>query len=335
MTLRHPPGRQTHGGFIRRLRSRGEHTEITDFSASLNPFPPQCDWNPASCDISDYPDDTYTLLKETIGRVYSRDPSEIAVGNGSVELIRVYAQVMLGPGKTAFIEQPTFGEYIQSVILAGGSVTDNPSGEASVRYLCNPNNPTGLLKKKEEIMAVLSECNSTGSALFLDEAFIDLSDPDQSLAKTRDPDLFVLQSLTKSFAVPGIRFGFGFGDPLLIDAIEKTRPPWTVNRYAETFAIEALSHLPELGESRRKIAAEREYLADSLQSLGFSPHPSHTNYILVDTGKDAGDLTERLLSMGVLVRDCTSFGLVETIRVAVRTREENRILIEALAACAY
>lgn len=173
-----------------------------------------------------------------------------------------------------------------------------------------------------------------GSSLFLDEAFIDLADPRASVADLRDPDLFVLRSLTKSFAVPGIRFGFGFGDPELIDAIERTRPPWTVNRYAEIFAISAIRHLSDLEQSRQFIARNRESLGKSIQSLGFTPHQSDTNYILINTGRQASELTAELLAKGVLVRDCTSFGLPESIRVAVRTEDENQVLLEALSACA-
>ena len=333
MNIRKLPIRQKHGGVIRQLKAQGLGREIIDFSASMNPFPPYVGWSPESCDLRDYPDDTYTELKKAIGEVFSRDPSEITVGNGSVELIRIYALLMLPPGRSAYIEKSTFGEYAQSVHLAGGSVTDISQMDVDVRYLCNPNNPTGKLIRREQILTLLNNCRDEGSSLFLDEAFIDLSDPGQSMAYHRDQSLFVLRSLTKAFSVPGIRFGFGFGDPELIEAIETTRPPWTVNRYAEVFAIEAFRHLPDLLSSRMRIAVEREFLTGSLQSLGYTPHPSSVNYILVDTGRVAADLSDELLKKGVLVRDCTSFGLPTSIRVAVRTREENRVLVEALSAC--
>lgn len=333
MKIRSMPERQTHGGVIRRLLAEGMNKELIDFSASMNPFPPRIQWNPEECDLSAYPDDTYHDLKEAIGRVFSRDISEITVGNGSVELIRIYAQVMVPYGFQAFIERSTFGEYRQSVLLSGGSVTHNPTEKVDVRYVCNPNNPTGKLLKRGDLLDILNTCTEEGSSLFLDEAFIDLSDPDQSLANHHSSDLFVLRSLTKAFSVPGIRFGFGFGDPELIDEIEMTRPPWSVNRYAEVYTMEAIRHLPDLFESRRLIAIERDFLMDCIRSLGYTPLPSSTNYILVMTGGDAADLSSRLLRKGVLVRDCTSFGLPDSIRIAVRTREENRVLIEALSAC--
>jgi len=328
------PQRQRHGGVIRRLRADGAGEDLIDFSASMNPYPPYIDWKPELCDIQDYPDDTYIELKEAIGSAFSRHPSEIAVGNGSIELIRIYAQIFLSPGSGAFIESPTFGEYAQSVLLAGGTLVKDPE-DATVRYLCNPNNPTGKLLQREDVRRILHDCKEVGSRLFLDEAFIDLSDPGESMSDHQDPDLFILRSLTKAFSVPGIRFGFGFSDPETIEAIETARPPWTVNRYAETYAIEALRHLPGLERSRRLIAEERTFLAGSIRSLGLFCHPSSVNYLLVDTGRDAGELQQALIREGVLVRDCTSFGLPQSIRIAIRRHEENTVLIEALSACVH
>ncbi len=334
MRIKNMPKRQIHGGIIRNLRRDGLEKDLLDFSASMNPFPPAVAWEPEACDLGDYPDDTYLDLKEAIGSAFSRDPEEITVGNGSVELIRIFAQVMAPTGSRAFIERSTFGEYAQSVRLAGGTITHNPEDRVDLRYICNPNNPTGKLLSKDAIKQRLKECRDEGSILFLDEAFIDLSDPDQSMVEERDSDIFILRSLTKAFSVPGIRFGFGFGDPDLIEAIESTRPPWTVNRFAEIYATEAIRHLPDLAESRRMIAIERDYLNQSLSAIGYTPHQSSANYILVDVGMSASDLVRRLLREGVLVRDCTSFGLPESIRVAIRRHEENQVLIEALSACA-
>ncbi len=334
MRIKPMPEREMHGGGIRNLRRERQNCDLLDFSASMNPFPPHVEWRPEECDLGDYPDDTYLDLKEAIGSAFSRNPEEIAVGNGSVELIRIFAQVMVSTGSRVYIERSTFGEYAQSVRLAGGTITHNPKDTVDLRYLCNPNNPTGMLLSKDAIKQKLKECRDEDSLLFLDEAFIDLADPDQSMVDHRDPDLFILRSLTKAFSVPGIRFGFGFGDPTLIDAIERTRPPWTVNRFAEIYAIEAIRHLPDLEDSRRMIAIERDYLSQSLSAIGYTPHQSSTNYMLVDVGMSASDLAQSLLREGVLVRDCRSFGLPESIRVAIRRHEENQVLIEALSACA-
>jgi len=330
------PERVVHGGTGKRQQEK-THKTVLDFSASVNPYPPEFSWEMEPGRLSVYPDDTYSELKDRIARVFHRRPEEICVGNGSIELIRVFCSVIFKDApdpRTVFQQPPTFGEYSLSARLAGAAGTVDRSG-AAVSFLCNPNNPTGQLTRKAEILRQLHATNEHGGMLFVDEAFIELADPGESMADVRNPGLFVLRSLTKSFSVPGIRFGYGFGDPALIEKIEIARPPWSVNAYAEAYAMEALLHLDELAASRSAIERERALLATELQALGMRCTPSRANYILAEYGRDVADLCGMLADRGILVRDCTSFGLPTSIRVAVRTRDENRHLIEAVAACVH
>ncbi|MFA4876191.1 MAG: histidinol-phosphate transaminase [Methanoregula sp.] len=330
------PKRVTHGGTGKRQQEK-TNKQVLDFSASINPYPPEFDWHCDPESLGSYPDDSYHELKERIAQVFHRDPEEICVGNGSVEIIRVFCSVELGRHghrKTFFAEPQTFGEYALSARLAGGRQSMDPD-RADIRFLCNPNNPSGDLLAKEAVLARLRDTQQNGGLLFCDEAFIELSDPACSVADVRDPDLFVLRSLTKCFSVPGIRFGYGFGDPDLIERIETARSPWTVNAYAEAYALQALLHMEDLSVSRRQIEHERRLLVQSLTALGLSCHPSSVNYLLVDCHRNVSPICEKLSGFEILVRDCTSFGLPSCIRVAVQTRDENRILVEALAACMH
>jgi len=257
------------------------------------------------------------------------------VGNGSIEIIRVFCSVALkGDKKYFFTESPTFGEYDLSARLAGASKV-HTAKKADVSFICNPNNPTGALLAKSDMNRHLERTKSHGGLLFCDEAFIELADPAQSMADVSDPHLFVLHSLTKSFSVPGLRFGYGFGEPELIEKIEITRPPWSVNAYAEAFALEAFRHWDELAASRAAIARERALLLKEIDALGFHCNPSSANFLLVECGWDVAAFCNALANHDVLVRDCTSFGLPTCIRVAVRGRDENRVLIEALSACMH
>jgi len=325
------PERVVHGGTGKRQLEKTKKN-VLDFSASVNPFPPQFEWHCNPAFLSSYPDDSYYELKERIGTVFHRRPGEICVGNGSIELIRVFCSVVLRGGKRFFLFPPTFGEYALSARFAGAVQADTLS-DADVSFICNPNNPTGVLQKKQDIMAMLSEMRAHQGMLFCDEAFIGLSDPAQSLAGITDPDLFVLHSLTKSFAVPGIRFGFGFGAPELIEKIETARPPWSVNAFAEAYAMAALFHMEDLAASRAAIGLERDWLAHELDARGVRCYPSSVNFILVECGCDVSSLCDDLSAHAVLVRNCTSFGLPSCIRVAVRTRGENLALVEAFDAC--
>ncbi|RXE55432.1 L-threonine-O-3-phosphate decarboxylase [Methanoculleus taiwanensis] len=325
------PTKVVHGGTVQWHKSRGSG-ELLDFSANINPFSPEIDWKPNPATLADYPDDRYETLKGVIGRTFSRSPEEIAVGNGSVELIRAFCAVVLGEGDAVFLEKPTFGEYELAARMAGATPTPDEQA-ASVRFCCNPNNPTGSLRMRGTVTTLLEETAATGAYLFLDEAFIELSDPCQSLVDLRHENLFLLRSLTKCFAVPGIRFGYGFSDPDLIEQIEAARLPWTVNAFAEAYAIEAFAHYHELEHSRECIAGERRWLCERLGEMDLPYGEPSANYILIALPLPAPGVVERLLHRGILVRDCSSFGLPKHIRIAVRTHEENRQLIEALEAC--
>ncbi len=285
---------------------------------------------------------------------------------------------------------PPSGSTGLSACLAGACEVAEPA-RARVRFICNPNNPTGALRSADDLRGILRQVGAGagtpsrgapfprpegplppwmgGAAsrllppgqsrlgpeghqppgtspppsesglparpgiLFLDEAFIELSDPAQSLVAERDPALFILRSLTKAFAVPGLRFGYGFGNPDLIARMEVLRPPWSVNTFAEQFAVLAFRNYHLLEESRKRIRVEREWLARNLRDLGFPVLPSSANFLLVNLGRPASGLAACLLAKGILVRDCASFGLPESVRIAVRRREENEQLVEALAAC--
>ena len=322
-----------HGGAGKRER---ENTgkNLLDFSASLNPLPPEFSWSCAPADLASYPDNEYHRIKECIARAFHRNTDEICVGNGSIELIRVFCSVVLPEKKTYYAGMPTFGEYDLSARLAG-AVPSTGAGTADVTFACNPNNPTGDLYTRSDMLARARAAAMHNGTLFADEAFIELADPAQSVVQDAGESLFVLRSLTKSFAVPGIRFGYGFGDPDLVARIETARPPWSVNAYAEAFALAAFTHLDKLEKSRTYIGKEREYLQKKIRDLGLRCHPSQVNYILVDCARNAGPLCADLENRCILVRDCSSFGLPMSIRVAVRTHEENAQLVEALAACVH
>jgi threonine-phosphate decarboxylase len=329
----HLPAKVVHGGIIKRLQeSRGG--EYLDFSANLNPFPPEIPWKPDFSLVSHYPDDSYHQLKESIARLFRIKEEEICVGNGSVEIIRSFCHAVLSPGDRVTVKPPTFGEYALSAAIAGGSAVPE-DGDAVVRFLCNPNNPDGLLVMREELDDILAGCERRRQLLFLDEAFIELADPGQSMIRRSSPFLFVLRSLTKSFAVPGLRIGFGVGDPDLIAKIEMIRPPWTLNAFAEDYALKALEQYDGLEESRRRIRIEREWLQHELDRLGLPYTPSSTNFILIDLCRNAGAVAGAMLEQGILVLDCASFGLTGSIRIAVRRREENIRLMEALEKCLH
>ncbi|WP_319578144.1 histidinol-phosphate transaminase [uncultured Methanospirillum sp.] len=333
MTVRFPGlNKAVHGG---RGAAREEYRnrEALDFSASLNPLPPQLTRGVSLDSIREYPDDQYISLKEVIARHHGRSPDEISVGNGSVEVIRTLCHTVLKHGSVAEIPPHTFSEYALSARLAGAEISEKTGAQIDLSFMCNPDNPSGILTRREQVIEYLTDVKTRGGILCVDEAFIDLADPAQSVSDIRDPDLFVLCSLTKSFSMAGVRFGYGIGDPGLIAAMEVMRPPWTVNVFAETMAMQAFEKFPDLERSRRYITDERSRICREAIRLGLTPSEASANYVLLETGEDVAGLTAAMFNHGILVRDCTSFGLPTCIRVAVREREENDRLLEALTFC--
>lgn len=322
------PERALHGGLARREQ---DEDGWIDFSANLNPYPPRIDWTPDLACLEHYPDDRYPALKEEVARVFGRHVDEVTVGNGSIEVIRAFCIAAIGPGDRACIDRPTFGEYRFAAELAGAGVTPDAGG-ADVLFLCNPNNPTGALLGRPEIEEIFTGIGDD-ARLFVDEAFIELADPSFSMLGSDDDRVFVLRSMTKAFAVPGLRLGFGFGDPDIVERCERCRAPWSVNAFAEAFALEALRHYPALEESRRQIRAERARLEAGLADLGFATMPASANFICATSPVPPALLASGLACRRIRIRDCASFGLPAEVRVAVRRRDENQRLLEELAAC--
>lgn len=324
------PKKAVHGGKILEMKKRFGDS-LLDVSASMNPFVPEftCAYN--HDDLAVYPDDSYTELKEKIARTFNRNIEEICVGNGSAEIIRVFCKVT--DGKTCRIDMPTFAEYGLSARLAGKTVIQN--AKADIRFICNPNNPTGILTPRAEMLNLVKEAKEDSSMLFVDEAFMELAEKDESISDIRSENLFVMRSITKCFTVPGLRFGFAFGDAELIEKIETARTPWTVNAFAEKYAIAAFDHYDELRKSAEKITEERNWYISEIEKLGLSCYPSQVNFITIKLGQPASKVWAKMLEHGISVRDCTSFELPDCIRVSVETRDKNRRVLEALSECLH
>ncbi|MBN1167864.1 MAG: histidinol-phosphate aminotransferase family protein [Methanospirillaceae archaeon] len=320
-----------HGGQVKRFREEFNGSFL-EFSASLNPISPKLTVPSDTTAIKEYPDDSFTKLKMIIARFHNRNPDEVVVGNGSAEIIRSFCHAVLQNNATAHIPGHSFGEYAQSARICGATVSRNTSGAAAT-FLCNPNNPTGELCRRDDILAYGDDVHKEGGILFVDEAFLDLARPKESIADVSSPHLFVMRSLTKSFAIPGIRFGYGLGDPSLVAMMEMIRPPWSVNAIAEEMAIEAFSHINDLCVSRSYIRRERSYLLDQFFLMDLLAYPASANFILLRIKSPVARVCSAMVQRGILIRDCTSFGLPDCIRVAVMRHEENRQLVEALRQC--
>ena len=340
-----------HGGKVQEAKRR-LGAEPLDFSANINPLgsPPLEELVKKELrQIGHYPDGSYPGFSRAAARFVQVGPECIVPGNGSSELIRLFAEAVLEEGDLALIPTPTFGEYENQSHLAGGRterlafgpeglplLRDSDLDRAKALFLCNPNNPTGWLLSSEQVLKLADRCEEARVFMLVDEAFIELSGPEESVARLAPSReyLFVMRSLTKSFGVPGLRLGFGVTNPLLAQILNRARIPWSISSIAAAAAEYLLGCEDHLCRSRELIAKERNYLIPALRDLGLEPLPSQVNFILVSiesSGIDSDLLAEETMARGVLIRDCQSFGLTKSyIRVAVRGREENEKLIDVL-----
>ncbi len=339
-----------HGGRFREAASNG--AEPLDFSANINPLgsPPLKEVVLRELErVGYYPDNRYPEFRQAAARFVGVEPENIMPGNGSSELIRLFAEMTLEENDIALIPFPTFGEYENQSLLSGAKIkrvktgtdglpliNDSDLDEAKSLFICNPNNPTGTLLSRDDVEAIAKRCEQNEVFLLVDEAFIDLSDPGQSIAELapRMEYLFVMRSLTKSFGVPGLRLGFGVANQAFAAIMDRARIPWSISSVAAAAGAYLLDNADYLGASRNLIRTESDWLNCALLRLKLKPLPSRVNFILVNiepSGLGSDELSRRMASEGVLVRDCQSFGLGKGyIRVAVRNRDENEQLIEAL-----
>lgn len=323
--------------------------ELLDFSVNLNPLcPPGLKkiLEKACKSINNYPDNRYPGFKTAAADYLNVSPENIVPGNGSSELIRLFAETVIEPGDKVIIPSPTFGEYEFQCRLFGASIeyidysditNVEPEGSKAV-FLCNPNNPTGKLLERRAVNQLAQICASAEVFLFVDEAFIELSDPRESIAERAASNDFVivLRSLTKTFAIPGLRVGYAVASPGFAKILNGVRLSWNLNSAGLAAGEELLKNNKNyLNRSLGLIKKERQWLTSCLGAIrGFKPYPSDANFILIDAREfaiNSAELAERMLRHGVIIRDCSSFGLENHIRVAVRKRSENQKLIKAFS----
>jgi threonine-phosphate decarboxylase len=328
-----------------------------DFSSSINPLgiaprALEAITERASELASAYPDPDSTELRNSLAHHLRIDPECIVAGNGAVEIIYWFAQAFAG--KHAAVPAPTFCEYELASQRAGAKVKFIALHEFSLDadsfirrskgadsiYLCNPNNPTGLLATKDIERIVTNADRKT--MILLDECFIELVDqPERNSFITRLAEfgnLVLLRSLTKSYGLAGLRVGYACcGSPSVVEKLKRYRIPWNVNGIAQAAGVAALSDSRYVRRARTVIVNERRFLFQKLSRMNpFTPHRSDVNYFMLNLGRhDSAKFRDDLLKKtGILVRDCSTFTGMDShhVRIAVRNRTENRLLLAALEA---
>ena len=275
---------------------------------------------------------------------------QVVLGNGSNELIELIVRTFLRPGDEAVVPHPSFVVYPMIVQAAGGirvmvMLKDHRLDlEAMARaitpmtkivFIANPNNPTATIVTADEVAHFMSRVPERTIVVF-DEAYIEFAMgpdfPDALASSKQGRKVMVLRTFSKSASLAGLRVGYGVADADAIALMNRIRQPFNVNALAQVAALAALDDESHVLECVRMIEAGRHYLYDEFNALGIKYVPSRANFILVDVGRSASDIYQRLLKEGVIVRPLTPFGMESALRITVGTPQENRRLVKALRA---
>ncbi len=346
--------RPTHGGNLNWASTIAgcSVSEITDFSASINPSgPPQSALAAIGAGLSKlaaYPDPTYQRLRENLGRWHDISPDWILPGNGSAELLTWACRELAQLDHTCLLT-PAFSDYRRALESFGGKIKTHPlTLEKNITFnfqslsestsggllLNNPHNPTGKLFTVEEIIPYLHSF----SLVVIDEAFMDFVPPEgQQSFISRLPEydnLVILRSLTKFYSIPGLRVGYALSHPKRLSLWQKWRDPWPVSILAEEASIACIQDRVFQDLTHDWLLSARENLFSRLTSIPYlTPFPGSANFLLVRSQISCLSLQEYLLKEHkIYIRDCLSFReLGESyFRIAVRTEEDNNRLVSAL-----
>ena len=329
----------THGGDV--YRNPIEY----DFSVNVNPLGmPLASIQAAHEGIvlaGRYPDYRAEQLCRAIAKAKNIPADRIIPGNGAAELLYALGQTI--PGKALTIA-PTFTGYAEAVAAGGGELCYAGNEQEllaklddSIRlvFLCNPNNPTGTLFTRDQILRVLEKAEQMQAYVCVDECFLPFLEEEASYSMlpylTEHPRLLVLRAFTKIYCMAGLRLGYlACGDVDLQSKIRAKIQPWNTSIPAQMAGIAALSDTEYLAKTRENLQAERAYLVPRLRELVAEVYDGYGNFLLF---RDEPDLKERMLDVGVLIRVCDDFvGLDDTyFRIGIRSHSENQEFIRRLA----
>lgn len=337
--------------------------EIMDFSGNINPLGFPDSVKKAIVEnldiVSIYPDQNYTALKNAIAKYTGASPSSIVVGNGSTELISTFIQA-INAEKTVILG-PAYSEYEREASLTGGVFSYFPlrkrdgflvnleelletlTPDVGLFIACNPNNPTGTVISTEQLRRLLAHCQKNSTAVMIDETYIEFSDSyDQICAiplVAEFNNLFVIRGISKFFAAPGLRLGYGISqNQAFLNALAKKQDPWSVNILAAFAGERLFSDKTFIEKTKKLISSERKKILDELSTWkSLKAYPSSANFILVRLLTDklsAHDIFDALIQKKLLIRDAASFQFLDDsfLRFCILLPEQNQLLLQELKA---
>lgn len=355
---------ELHGGNIYKLK-REKGVEVLDYSANINPFGLSEQLKKGIVEnlsvLEKYPDPDYIEMKKVIADYNNIEIENVIVGNGATEIMFLYAKY-LNPQKVLIIS-PTFAEYERALKSSGCEVSyfqllecenfelniprlkeklkeeiEKTNKGFDLVVICNPNNPTGKFIEKERLDDLAKFCKTLKVEILLDEAFIEFVEGnlERSVLEYKNDNIFIIRALTKFYAIPGLRLGYGITfDKGIKNKIEKYREPWSVNAIAELAVKLLLEDLEYIKKSEDWIRVEKKFMYEELKKIKeIKPYESESNFILVRllNNMDVKEFRNKMIGLGVLVRDASNFNYLDNsyFRLAIKDRENNEKVLECV-----
>jgi len=324
---------------------------IIKVASNENPFGPsplaQAALHQAIATVNLYPDGNAFYLKQKLAAKLGVETANLVLGNGSNEIIEFVAHALLGPDTNIVVSQYCFAIYPIVAKMSGANVVTVPArnyghdlpamlravdGRTRIIFVANPNNPTGTLAVREELIQFVNEVPDD-VLLVMDEAYVEfLEEPLDLISLIRlgaRRNLILLRTFSKIYGLAGLRIGYGIGNAELISALEKIRQPFNANLLAQTAALAALDDEDHIRRTRANNFAGLEFFAKAFRELGLEYVPSFANFILVRVGEGA-KVFDAMQRLGVITRPMGGYQLPKWLRISVGTREENERCLQAL-----
>lgn len=335
--------------------------EITSFSANVNPLGVSFQLRNTLAShidaITSYPDREYTSLRTSIASYVNTNKESILVGNGSTELISLFIQ-FLSP-KDAFIISPTYSEYEREISLGEGHwhyfelkeannfkfdysrFEKELLEEVDLVIICNPNNPTSSHITAEEMESIVTLCKKNHTFVLVDETYVEFSENMNqitSIPLTKQYDnLIVLRGISKFFAAPGLRLGYAVcGNKELVEKINKTKNPWTINSLAAIAGEIMFQDTDYMNQTKELIFNERKRICEALKKCDtYKVYEPTANFVLLRILRDnlsASDIFDTCIRKGLMIRDCSTFPYLDEkyIRFCFMSKEKNDELLNVL-----
>jgi histidinol-phosphate aminotransferase len=299
-----------------------------------------------------YPETDSYYLRQKIGAYLGVDADNVIVGAGSVEIICMIVNAFLKPGETVLTSEKTFMMYKIAAIQKGGkpafveapmgddytfdldAIYDKVDEKTKVIFITNPNNPTGTMVPKQKVLDFIEKIPED-KIVVLDNAYheyvTDLDNYADGIQEALNrKNVIVLRTFSKIYALSGLRIGYGIANKEMVALLNRVKPPFNVSRVAQVAAFASLESDDFKNKSQELNAKNREKLKKQLEELDLRVVPSETNFICFIPGVDTGELNQRLLKEGVIIRPLQAFGVPEGARVTIGFEEENDFFIEKL-----